>query len=46
MIWGSRGEGIFGRMMKSYKKVSLLILDAWLLVSLKEREARDLLEIM
>lgn len=42
----ARGEGIFGRMMKAYKKVPLLILDEWLLVSLKESEARDLLEIV
>ncbi|WP_410514037.1 IS21-like element helper ATPase IstB [Paenibacillus sp. BR2-3] len=42
----ARGEGIFQRVMKSYKKVPLLILDEWLLVSLKESEARDLLEIV
>lgn len=42
----ARGEGIFGRVMKVYKKVPLLILDEWLLVSLKESEARDLLEIV
>jgi len=42
----ARGEGIFGRVMKAYKKVPLLILDEWLLVSLKESEARDLLEIV
>jgi DNA replication protein DnaC len=32
----ARGEGIFQRVMKVYKKVPLLILDEWLLVSLKE----------
>jgi hypothetical protein len=42
----ARGGGIFQRVMKSYKKVPLLILDEWLLVSLKESEARDLLEIV
>ncbi|WP_410511529.1 IS21-like element helper ATPase IstB [Paenibacillus sp. BR2-3] len=42
----ARGEGIFQRVMKSYKKVPLLIMDEWLLVSLKESEARDLLEIV
>jgi len=42
----ARGEGIFQRVMKVYKKVPLLILDEWLLVSLKESEARDLLEIV
>lgn len=42
----ARGEGIYQRVMKSYKKIPLLILDEWLLVSLKENEARDLLEIV
>lgn len=32
--------------MKKYKKVSLLILDEWLLYALKESEARDLLELV
>jgi DNA replication protein DnaC len=32
--------------MKQYKKVSLLILDEWLLVPLTQNEARDLLEII
>jgi hypothetical protein len=32
--------------MKTYKKIPELILDEWLLVSLKESEARDLLEIV
>lgn len=42
----ARGEGIYQRVMKTYKKIPLLILDEWLLVSLKESEARDLLEIV
>lgn len=42
----ARGEGIYQRVMKSYKKIPLLILDEWMLVSLKESEARDLLEIV
>lgn len=42
----ARGEGIFHRVMKTYKKIPLLILDEWLLISLKESEARDLLEIV
>jgi DNA replication protein DnaC len=42
----ARGEGIYQRVMKTYKKIPLLILDEWLLVSLKEGEARDLLEIV
>jgi len=42
----ARGEGIYQKVMKSFKKVDLLILDEWLLTSLKESEARDLLEIV
>jgi hypothetical protein len=42
----ARGEGIYRKVMKTYKNVPLLILDEWLLVSLKESEARDLLEIV
>jgi DNA replication protein DnaC len=42
----ARGEGIFKKVMKSYKKVTLLILDEWLLTSLRDHEARDLLELV
>lgn len=42
----ARGEGIFKKVMKQYKNVSLLILDEWLLTPLKGNEARDLLEIV
>ncbi|MTV50983.1 AAA family ATPase [Heliobacillus mobilis] len=42
----ARGEGIYQKVMKQYKKVSLLILDEWLLVPLTNTEARDLLEIV
>jgi len=42
----ARGEGIFRKVMKQYKKVNLLILDEWLLTPLKGNEARDLLEII
>jgi DNA replication protein DnaC len=42
----ARGEGIYKKVMKQYKKVSLLILDEWLLVPLANTEARDLLEII
>jgi DNA replication protein DnaC len=42
----ARGEGNYRKVMKIYKNVPLLILDEWLLVSLKESEARDLLEIV
>jgi DNA replication protein DnaC len=42
----ARGEGIYQKVMKTYRKVNLLILDEWLLTSLTESEARDLLEIV
>lgn len=42
----ARGEGVFKKVMKHYKKVSLLILDEWLLTPLKETQAMDLLEIV
>ena len=42
----ARGEGIYKKVMKQYKKVKLLILDEWLLVPLTHTEARDLLEIV
>lgn len=42
----ARGEGIYQKVMKQYKQVSLLILDEWLLVPLTNSEARDLLEIV
>jgi DNA replication protein DnaC len=42
----ARGQGIYQKVMKQYKRVSLLILDEWLLVPLSNSEARDLLEIV
>lgn len=42
----ARGEGIYKKVMTQYKKIKLLILDEWLLVSLTDIEARDLLEIV
>lgn len=42
----ARGEGIYRKVMKKYIKLDLLILDEWLLTSIKENEARDLLEII
>lgn len=42
----ARGEGIYQKVMKTYRKVDLLILDEWLLTSLTESEARDVLEIV
>jgi DNA replication protein DnaC len=42
----ARGEGNFKKMLQQYLKVNLLILDEWMLIALKESEARDLLEII
>jgi DNA replication protein DnaC len=42
----ARGTGTYERVMKQYKRADLLILDEWLLLPLKESEARDLLEIV
>jgi len=42
----ARGEGVFKKTLYQYIKVSLLILDEWMLVSLKESEARDVLELV
>jgi DNA replication protein DnaC len=42
----ARGEGTIKKLLYQYQRVSLLILDEWMLVSLKENEARDLLEII
>ena len=41
----ARAEGNYQKVIKSFKQVSLLILDEWLLYPLKENETRDLLEI-
>ncbi|MGD0005944.1 MAG: IS21-like element helper ATPase IstB [Anaerolineaceae bacterium] len=42
----ARGEGTFKSVIKEYKKVSLLVLDEWLLMPLSLSEARDLMEIV
>lgn len=42
----ARLNGTYQKVMKAYRKVNLLILDEWLLVSLTEHEARDVLEIV
>ena len=42
----ARGEGIYKRVINQYRKVNLLILDEWMLVSLTETESRDVLEII
>ena len=41
----ARGEGIYKKVMKYYKKVSLLVLDEWLLTPLNDTQAMDLLEM-
>jgi DNA replication protein DnaC len=41
----ARGEGIFKKTVSAYKKVSLLIIDDWLLTPLRKAESHDLLEI-
>ena len=42
----ARGIGNFQKVIQSYKKIDLLILDEWLLISLTDSESRDLLEIV
>ena len=42
----ARHTGVYKKLMQQYKRYELLILDEWLLHSLKEMEARDLLEIV
>jgi DNA replication protein DnaC len=42
----ARGEGMFKKVIKEYKRVGLFILDDWLLIPLSNLEARDLLEIV
>lgn len=41
----ARAEANYRSVIKAYKQVKLLIIDEWLLLPLKENEARDLLEI-
>ena len=42
----AREHGTFKKVIEQYKKITLLILDEWLLIQLKETEARDILEII
>lgn len=42
----ARGEGNFIKVMKAYKKVSLLVLDEWMLLPLTDTQSRDVLEIV
>ncbi|ANU28603.1 hypothetical protein I858_016620 (plasmid) [Planococcus versutus] len=39
-------QGTYQKTMKAYRKVNLLKLEEWMLVSLTENEARDVLEIV
>jgi DNA replication protein DnaC len=42
----ARGEGQFLKVMKVYKKFSLLILDEWMLLPLTDTQSRNVLEIV
>jgi DNA replication protein DnaC len=42
----AKGEGIYQKVMKQYKNISLLIIDEWLLLPLTLSESRDVLEIV
>ena len=42
----SHGEGTFEKLIKSYQKVGLLIVDEFLLTPLSSDQARELLEII
>jgi len=42
----ARGQGTYKKLLKEHQKISLLILDEWLLMPLSTTEARDLLEIV
>jgi len=42
----ARGEGTIKKLLGHYQRFNLLVLDEWMLVSLRESEARDLLEII
>ena len=42
----ARGQGIYPKVIKQYKKLALLIIDEWLLTELNASEARDLLDII
>lgn len=42
----ARDEGTIKKLLQQYQKVNLLICDDWMLVALRESEARDLLEII
>ena len=42
----AKGEGIYRKVVQGYKKIDLLILDEWLLISLSDTESRDLLELI
>ena len=41
----ARGDGSYGRVLSRLAKVSLLVIDDWLINPIKEPERRDLLEV-
>jgi DNA replication protein DnaC len=45
-LYVAKGEGVFRKVIQSYKNIDLLILDEWLLTPLTSTECRDLLEII
>ena len=42
----ARGSGTYKKVLQQYSKANLLIIDEWMLISLTETEARDVLEII
>ena len=42
----ARGSGTYKKVIQQYSKTNLLIIDEWMLISLTETEARDVLEII
>lgn len=42
----ARSEGAYRKVLDHFRKVNLLILDEWMLLSLTETEARDVLELV
>src|SRR4051794_10271798 len=44
--WVARGDGRYGRLLKTLGRVQLLILDDWGLAPLPAEQRRDLLEII
>jgi DNA replication protein DnaC len=42
----ARGEGVFKKSLAAYVKPRLLLIDEWLLLSVRETDARDILEVV